>query len=33
MNLVGEDRKYVIILVYHCCAAERTALIFNAHVC
>jgi len=32
MNLVGEDRKYVIMLTHLCCAAERTALIFNAYV-
>jgi len=32
MNVVGEDRKYVVILTHLCCAAERTALIFNAYV-
>jgi RNA binding domain. len=32
MNIVGEDRKCVIMLLHFCCAAERTALIFNAYV-
>lgn len=32
MNLVGEDRKYVIMLVPLCRAAEKTALILYTYV-